>query len=88
MNGGIRNLVIPNDFVFDIRFHMVLVAVVVLPIFLNPAGVRVLLALLRFAPNFRRIPFFDRLVFIAGIALRGNSNNGCIDNLTLLRDKS
>ena len=74
MNGGIRNLVIPNDFVFDIRFHMVLVAVVVLPIFLNPAGVRVLLALLRFAPNFRRIPFFDRLVFIAGITLRGASN--------------
>lgn len=89
MNRGIRNLVVPNDFVFDIRFHMVLVAVVVLPILLNPAGVRVLLALLRFAPIFnRRFSFFDRLVFIAGIALRGNPNNGCIDNLTLLRDKS
>ena len=68
---------------------MVLVAVVVLPILLNPAGVRVLLPLLCFAPIFNRwISFFDRLVFIAGIALRRNSNNGCIDNLTLLRDKS
>ena len=68
---------------------MVLVAVVVLSILLNPAGICVLLALLRFAPIFnRRFSFFDRLVFIAGIALRGNSNNGCIDNLTLLRDKS
>ena len=70
VNGGIRNLVIPNDFVLDISLHKVLVAVVILPVLLNPTGIRVLLPLLRLAPIFnRRIAFLDRLVFIAGIAL-------------------
>ena len=89
VNGGIRNFVIPNDFVIDIRLNMVLVAVVILPILLNPAGIRVLLPLLRVAPIFNRwISFFDRLVFIAGVTLRGNANDGRIDNLPLLRHKS
>jgi len=35
-NGGIRNIISPKDFVFDIHFHMVLAAGVVLSVLLPP----------------------------------------------------
>ena len=68
---------------------MILIAVIVLSVFLNPAGVRVLLPLLRFAPIFnRRISFFDRLVFVSRIELNRDFYYCGVDNLPFPRNKS
>ena len=57
VNRCIRDLVIPNDFVLDIRLNMVLVAVVVLPVLLNPAGIRILTGASSPRSNFQQEDF-------------------------------
>lgn len=89
VDGCIRNFASPDDFVFDISLHMILIAVIVLSVFLNPAGIRIFLPFLCLAPILsRRISLFDRLVFVSRIELNRDFYYCGVDNLPFPRNKS
>ena len=85
MNRGIRDIKAPDQLVLMVHIDMILVAVVVPTVFLNPARLSVLF------PEFVRCRYpvgrdftaFDSCILLTAVALPRGRNNRGIDNLPL-----
>ncbi len=84
----IRHLIGTDQLVPMINAEMVLVAVAALAMLLRPAGLRILLAALRFRLLLRRLAALDARVLVPAVALPGHFHNRRIHDLALPRPET
>ena len=87
MDIGGCNGIAADKAMVDINADAVLISVMIDAILFDPASVQVLLlqAIWVLIPTIRQTPCFDLCDLLAGIALLGNGNKSCIDNLATPR---
>src|SRR5512143_22121 len=81
MNRRGRHLITANQFMFHIHIDMILITVVVLAILLGPAGIRILLPLLLFAPVFWNLSLLDSLILLPTVPLFRHRNDTGVHTL-------
>jgi len=71
MSRGGRNVILADRFMLHIHLNMILIAMMVFAILLDPAGIRILLAFLVLAPAVGNLALLDLFISIQAVSLPG-----------------